>query len=118
MIQHSMNAYLNGMLTNEEVIAELLKIAEMMKKAGEEGEQLGLTLEESAFYDALTKPEAVKDFYDNDELVAITKELTEALRKNRTIDWQKKRPPAPRCAAWGSVFSNGIITRQKGWRMR
>ena len=90
LIQRSMNAYLNGMLTNEEVIAELLKIAEMMKKASEEGEQLGLTFEESAFYDALTKPEAVKDFYDNEELVTITKELTEALRKNRTIDWQKK----------------------------
>jgi type I restriction enzyme R subunit len=62
----------------------------MMKKASEEGEQLGLTIEESAFYDALTKPEAVRDFYDNEELVAITRELTEALRKNRTIDWQKK----------------------------
>ena len=38
----------------------------------------------------MTKPRAVKDAYTNDELVAITKELTEALRKNRTIDWQKK----------------------------
>ena len=43
-----------------------------------------------AFYDALTKPRAIKDFYENDELVAITKELTETLRKNRTIDWQKR----------------------------
>ena len=45
---------------------------------------------EKAFYDALTKPRAVKDAYTNEELVAITKELTEALRINRTIDWQKK----------------------------
>jgi type I restriction enzyme R subunit len=52
---------------------------------------MGLTDEESAFYDALVKPEAVKDFYENDELVAITRELTDALRKNRTIDWQKKQ---------------------------
>ncbi len=43
-----------------------------------------------AFYDALTKPEAVKDFYTNEDLIAITRELTEMLRKNRTIDWQKK----------------------------
>ena len=49
-----------------------------------------MTPEEMAFYDALTKPEAVKDFYQNSELVAITRELTEMLRKNRTIDWQKK----------------------------
>ena len=43
-----------------------------------------------AFYDALTKPQAIKDFYEHDELVSITKELTDLLRKNRTIDWQKK----------------------------
>lgn len=43
-----------------------------------------------AFYDALTKPQAIKDFYENDELIAITKELSDTLRKNRTIDWQKK----------------------------
>ncbi len=51
---------------------------------------MGLTKEEKAFYDALTRPQAVHDFYKNDELVAMTKELTDALRKNRTIDWQKK----------------------------
>lgn len=56
----------------------------------EEGNKLGLTDEELAFYDALTKPEAVKDFYSNEDLVALTKELTETLRKNKTIDWQKK----------------------------
>jgi len=43
-----------------------------------------------AFYDALTKPQAIKDFYQNEELVAITKELTELPQKSRTIDWQKK----------------------------
>ena len=46
--------------------------------------------EEKSFYDALTQPQAVQDVYTNEQLVAMTKELTEALRKNRTIDWQKK----------------------------
>ena len=54
------------------------------------GNDLGLTREEKSFYDALTRPQAVHDVYTNEELVAMTKELTEALRKNRTIDWQKK----------------------------
>ena len=90
IIQRSLNAYLNGMLTNEEVIAELMKLAKEIAKASKEGDSLGLTPEELAFYDALTKPQAVKDFYENSELIAITKELTETLRKNRTIDWQKK----------------------------
>ena len=89
-IQSALNRYLNGMLTNEEVIEELMKLAKDIADANAEGEKLGLNAEELAFYDALTKPQAIKDFYQNDDLIAITKELTEMLRKNRTIDWQKK----------------------------
>ena len=89
-LQRAMNAYLNGMLTNEEVIEELKKMAAEIAAAAASSNELGLSVEEIAFYDALTKPQAVKDFYDNDQLVAITKELTEMLRSNRTVDWQKK----------------------------
>ena len=90
MLSHTMKAYLNGMLSNEEVIEELIKMAAEMASAQTEGDSLGLTAEELAFYDALTLPAAVKDFYQNEELVAMTHELTDMLRKNRTIDWQKK----------------------------
>lgn len=90
IIKAAMNRYINGLITNEEVIQELLNIAKQIAKAKEEGNELGLTTDELAFYDALTKPTAIKDFYENDELIAITKELTETLRKNKTIDWQKK----------------------------
>ena len=90
IIQKMMNRYLNGLLTNEEVIQELLHLARDIAAATAEGEQLGLTAEELAFYDAITKPQAIKDFYEHEELIAITKELTDLLRKNRTIDWQKK----------------------------
>lgn len=82
--------YYNGLITNEEVIKELLKAAEEIANLRKQGEELGLSEEELAFYDALTKPENVKDFYENEELIAMTRELTEMLRKNRTIDWQKK----------------------------
>lgn len=90
MLSRAMKAYLNGMLSNEEVIAELMKMAKDMANAQAEGDAMGLTNEELAFYDALTRPEAVKDFYNNEQLVAMTRELTDMLRKNRTIDWQKK----------------------------
>lgn len=90
IIQNAMNRYLNGMLTNEQVIEELLNLAKQIAAAQMEGNQLGLTADELAFYDALTKPQAIKDFYENEELIAITKELEETLRKNRTIDWQKR----------------------------
>lgn len=90
ILQSSMNRYLNGMLTNEEVIQEMLNLAKQIAAAQEEGKALGLTADELAFYDALTKPQAIKDFYKNEELIAITKELADTLRKNRTIDWQKR----------------------------
>lgn len=88
LIQAAMNKYINGLITNAEVIEELLKIAKQIK----EGSQpIGdLNDEEIAFYDALTKPQAVKDFYKNEELIDMTRELTDSLRRNKTIDWQKK----------------------------
>ena len=86
----TLNRYINGLLTNEEVIQELLKMAQEMMDAEQQGNDLGLSNEEKAFYDALTRPQAVKDFYSNDQLVALTKELTDMLRKNRTIDWSRR----------------------------
>ena len=90
MMNNALSNYLKGMLTNEEVIEELLKMAAEIKKTEEEGNELGLNAEEKAFYDALTSPEGIKEAYSNEEFIALTKELTEQLRKNRTIDWNKK----------------------------
>lgn len=90
LLQGTLNAYLNGMLSNAEVIEELVKMAKEMMADRDEATKLGLSDEEMAFYDAITKPRAVKDFYNNDQLVAISRELTDAMRSNATIDWQKK----------------------------
>ena len=90
LLNNALSNYLKGMLTNEEVIQELLNIASQIHETEQQGNDLGLTDEEKAFYDALSRPQAVKDIYENEELVAMTKELTETLRKNRTIDWQHK----------------------------
>lgn len=86
----TLNRYINGLLTNEEVIQELLKMAQEMMDAEQQGNDLGLSNEEKAFYDALTRPQAVKDFYSNEQLVSLTKDLTDMLRKNRTIDWNRR----------------------------
>ncbi|MGN0419183.1 MAG: type I restriction endonuclease subunit R [Acetatifactor sp.] len=90
MIRRIMNQYLNGLLTNQQVIDEMMKLAREIQRGKQAGNDLGLTDEELAFYDALTRPEAIKDFYENAELIALTKELTEELRKNKTVDWQKR----------------------------
>lgn len=91
LIKKTMNNYVNGHISNEEVIQELLSMAHKIKNSSEEGTKLGLTTEELAFYDALTKPEAVFDFYENKELVNLTHELTKKLNENKTIDWKKKQ---------------------------
>ena len=62
-----MNSYYNGLITNEEVIKELLETAKEITDLYKKGEQLGLSPEELAFYDALTKPEHIKDFYEKME---------------------------------------------------
>jgi hypothetical protein len=46
--------------------------------------------EEKAFYDALSSPEGIKEAYSSEQFKALTVALTEQLRKNRTIDWNKK----------------------------
>ena len=68
----------------------MIKIARLLRNADEEGEKLGLTEEELAFYNAIALPENIHDFYTDETLIKITQELTESLRKSRTIDWQKK----------------------------
>ena len=62
ILANAMSNYLKGMLTNEEVIEELLKTARAIVSGEEESKKLNLSTEELAFYDAITKPEAVQDF--------------------------------------------------------
>ena len=90
MMNNALSNYLKGLLTNEEVIEELLRIAEEIKRTKEEEDELGLNAEEKAFYDALSTPEGVREAYSNEEFIKLTKELTVQLRKNRTIDWNHK----------------------------
>ena len=88
-----MNAYRNGQLTNADVIEELKKMAQDISAAHNEGKDLGLSPEELAFYHALSNPLRNKEYYTNEQLKAMTQELTETLRKNRTIDWNRKKGP-------------------------
>ena len=90
MLSQSLSNYLKGLLTNEEVIEELLRMAEQIKNAEGMADALGLTNEEKAFYDALSTPEGVRQAYSDEEFVALTKELTDVLHRNRTIDWNRK----------------------------
>ena len=89
-MEEILNKWRNMQITNAEVIEQLMALAEEIRKDILEGNELGLSDDEKAFYDALTRPQAIKDFYTNDQLVKLTKELADTLRKNWAIDWNKK----------------------------
>ena len=91
-VRRIMLAYNNGQINNIEVLDELIKLAQEIKEVEDSGQKLGLNKEEKAFYDALLKPQALKDYYEdkNEDLIAIVRELTDMLNKNKTIDWQKR----------------------------
>ena len=85
-----MNKYNNRLITSAEVIEELLKLSQEVVESRNEGKEKGLTEDEYAFYDALVKePNVLKEMQD-DVLIKLAQELTETVRKNRTVDWDKK----------------------------
>ena len=90
LLQQSMNEYINGHITNEEVIRRLIELAKRIKE-GLDAQPKQLSEEEAAFYDALSRPEAVRKFYTDETLIQLTKELTDQLRRNRTVDWDKRQ---------------------------
>lgn len=90
MLNKCLSQYMKGLLTNEAVIEELLQLAAQMQQEENAGNDLGLTPDEKAFYDALSTPEGVRQAFSDEQFIAMTKEMTDTLQRNRTIDWQKK----------------------------
>ena len=85
-----MKKYNNRLITSAEVIEELLNLSKEVVDAKNEGKEKGLTDDEYAFYDALVKdPNVLKEMQD-EVLIQLAHELTETVRKNRTVDWDKK----------------------------
>jgi type I restriction enzyme R subunit len=87
LLDQAVRKYQNRAIETAQVIEELIRLAKDMRAAGARGEQLGLSDDELAFYDALeTNDSAVKVLGDV-TLRAIARELVETVRKNVTIDW-------------------------------
>lgn len=117
MLDARLAEYLRGLISNEEVIKELLKMAQELKANAGQASELGLTEEEQAFYDALTKPQAVRDFYENSQLVAMAKELTEALRSSKTIDWRQKESARAKMRSMVKRLLKSTNTHQRNKRL-
>lgn len=87
MLESSIKRYQNNLLTTAEIIQELINIANEIKKADKEGEELGLSTEEVAFYNALEVNESAVKVLGDDVLKEIAIEIAEKVRQNATIDW-------------------------------
>lgn len=89
-MQKLLKIYNNRLITSAEVIEELLNLSKEMTEAYKAGDEKGLSIEELAFYDALAAdPEVLKKMQDK-VLVEMAQELTELIRRSRTVDWDKK----------------------------
>ena len=89
-MQNVLKRYNNRMITSAEVIEELLNLSKEMTDAYNAGEEKGLSVEELAFYDALVAdPEVLRNMQDS-TLVELAHELTDLIRRSRTVDWDKK----------------------------
>lgn len=87
MLAQSIRKYQNRAIEAAQVIEELIALSKEIRAAERRGEQLGLTAEETAFYDALGVSGSAVKVLDDDALKAIARELVATVRKNTTIDW-------------------------------
>lgn len=87
MLEAAIRRYQNRAIEAVEVIEELIALAREIREADRRGEEMGLSEEERAFYDALSENESAVQVLGNSKLRTIARELTEIVRANVTIDW-------------------------------
>jgi type I restriction enzyme R subunit len=87
MLEVAIKRYQNNLLTTAEIIQELINIAKQIKEADKEGEKLGLTNDEVAFYNALEINDSAVQVLGDEQLKQIAREIAEKVRANATIDW-------------------------------
>ena len=87
MLEASIKKYQNNLLTTAEIIQELINIAKEIKETDKEGERLGLTVDEIAFYNALEVNDSAVQVLGDEQLKEIAREIADKVRSNATIDW-------------------------------
>jgi type I restriction enzyme R subunit len=87
LLEQAIRKYQNRAIETAQVIEELIGLAKDMRAASARGEQLGLSEDELAFYDALETNDSAVKVLGEPTLLAIARELVATVRKNVTIDW-------------------------------
>ena len=87
MLEQSLRRYQNRAIEAAQVIEELIELAKELREAGARGEQLGLSEDEVAFYDALETNDSAVQVLGDETLRGIARELVDSVRRNVAIDW-------------------------------
>ncbi|WP_412097322.1 type I restriction endonuclease subunit R [Carnobacterium maltaromaticum] len=86
LLKQSINRYNSRGIDSEIAIRELIELAKEMKTMKAEGEELGLTVEEKAFYDIISKDSDC----DDQKLKDISMDIAKTIKRNMTLDWTKR----------------------------
>ncbi len=89
-LEEAINKYTNRSLSTAEIIAELVKLAKEMRDQASRHDELGLSVAEAAFYDAIVQNQAAVLELGDDKLKKISVDLVWSVRNSATIDWQHK----------------------------
>ncbi len=89
-LEEAINRYTNRALSTAEIIAELVKLAKEMRENNDRHNQLGLSVAEAAFYDAIVQNDSAVLQMGDDVLKKIATELVAAIQSSATIDWSLK----------------------------
>jgi len=90
MLERTIRSYQNRAIEVAEVISELIELAKEMREANKRGEELKLSEDELAFYDALEVNDSAVKVLGDDTLKDIARELVKSVHENATIDWTMK----------------------------
>jgi type I restriction enzyme R subunit len=89
-LEKAMLGYTNKQITTAEMIAKLLELAKWVREAKQHGQDLGLSTEEVAFYDALAENGSAKEVMQSDQLRLMARELAEMVKKMPKLDWTER----------------------------
>lgn len=89
-LEEAMLRYTNKAISTAEMITRLIDLAKSLREAQRHGEELGLSTEEAAFYDALAESEAARDVMQSDILRLMARELTEMVQRMPKLDWTQR----------------------------
>jgi type I restriction enzyme R subunit len=89
-LEDAMLRYTNNAITTAEMITRLLDLAKWVREVQSRGRELGLSTEETAFYDAISENESARKVMENDTLRLMARELAEMVKKLPKLDWSQR----------------------------